>query len=207
MRFEFVHNAKVHHIRSLNSRNAHFALYACHNMDIYKLRILAPADSPNTDGIKIGNSNGIRISRTIIGTGDDCIAIISGSWNIDISEVYCGPGHGISVGSMGKYANIEDVVTGVTVRNSSFHDTTDGVRIKTWASPVVGLAANFTYHDIQMDNVRNPIVIDQQYCPYPPCDTRVIFKFPLLFQITNLLTWVFSNSQKRELVILLLNTW
>ncbi|KAK2662999.1 hypothetical protein Ddye_001573 [Dipteronia dyeriana] len=38
-----------------------------------------------------------------------------GSKKISITKVTCGPGHGISVGSLGKYNNEEPVV-GVTVR-------------------------------------------------------------------------------------------
>lgn len=88
----------------------------------------------------------------------------------------CGPGHGISIGSLGKYENEEDVM-GITVKNCTFRNTTDGVRIKTWASSSTADAYNIHYEDIFMDNVRNPIIIDQQYCPIPPCNQQVnVFK-------------------------------
>ncbi|GMP67815.1 hypothetical protein CsSME_00027681 [Camellia sinensis var. sinensis] len=66
------------------------------------IKISAPEFSPNTDGIHIGSSNNIKIAHSIIGTGDDCISMVSGSQNIDISDVSCGPGHGISIGSLGR---------------------------------------------------------------------------------------------------------
>ncbi|PIA38346.1 hypothetical protein AQUCO_02800199v1 [Aquilegia coerulea] len=62
----------------------------------------APEDSPNTDGIHIGDSSFISISHSNIGTGDDYISFGAGSNNIHVSNVTCGPGHGISVGSLGK---------------------------------------------------------------------------------------------------------
>lgn len=37
-----------------------------------------------------------------VAAGDDCIAIISGTRNVWISYVLCGPGHGIGVESLGK---------------------------------------------------------------------------------------------------------
>ncbi|CAN1782727.1 Exopolygalacturonase (Fragment) [Linum perenne] len=135
----------------------------CDNMLVKNVRIKAPADSHNTDGIKIGSSTNFKIHNAVIGTGDDCIAILGKSHNLEISKVFCGPGHGISIGSLGFYPNNKnDIVTGVTVSDCTFQGTSDGVRIKTWA----------TYRNIQMDGVQNPIVIDQHYCPYPPCDQK-----------------------------------
>ncbi|KAH0913064.1 hypothetical protein HID58_036385 [Brassica napus] len=42
---------------------------------------------PNTDGIKIGSSSNVKIWNSHIGTGDDCIAIVSGNTNIDIHNI------------------------------------------------------------------------------------------------------------------------
>ncbi|KAK3187849.1 hypothetical protein Dsin_027410 [Dipteronia sinensis] len=169
--FQFVRNAHINHITSLNSKNAHISLFGCDNMHFNKVRITAPGDSPNTDGIKIGNSKRISISKTAIGTGDDCIAILSGTSKIDVSEVFCGPGHGISVGSLGRYKDEKNVV-GLNVKNCIFKDTTNGLRIKTMASSTAIAASGFNFQNIFMNNVQNPIVIDQHYCPYPPCNQQ-----------------------------------
>ncbi|KAJ6966168.1 hypothetical protein NC652_003909 [Populus alba x Populus x berolinensis] len=172
LRLEFIQNGMVSHIRSINSQNAHMSLFGCVNLNMSNLRLSAPGDSPNTDGIKIGSSEEIKISKTRIGTGDDCVAILSGSKNINISQVHCGPGHGISVGSMGGEGSVTESVVGVTVKDCTFNGTSDGTRIKTWASSTTGVASNFIYENIRMMNVANPIIIDQDYCPYPPCDMK-----------------------------------
>ncbi|KAK1592895.1 hypothetical protein Q3G72_032120 [Acer saccharum] len=109
IKFEFVKNAKINHITSLNSKNAHISIFGCDNLHFNKVRITAPGDSPNTDGFKIGSSKRISISKTAIGTGDDCIAILSGTSETNVSGVFCGPGHGISVGSLGRYKDEKDV--------------------------------------------------------------------------------------------------
>ncbi|KAL3848687.1 hypothetical protein ACJIZ3_010569 [Penstemon smallii] len=166
MRFDFVQNSKVHHLRSINSKNSHFNLFACYNMNISFVRLSAPADSPNTDGIHIGTSSKITISRAIIGTGDDCISMVSGSQDIDIHDVVCGPGHGISVGSLGRSHSHEHVM-GIKVRNCSFINTDNGLRIKTWSPSLYSVASDIYFQNIFMRNVRNPVVIDQQYCPFP----------------------------------------
>ncbi|XP_058185653.1 exopolygalacturonase-like [Rhododendron vialii] len=167
MRFDFVTNSRVHHLRSINSKNSHFNLFACNNVNMSHIRISAPEGSPNTDGIHIGSSTNIRITRSIIGTGDDCISMVSGSQDIDISGVSCGPGHGISVGSLGR--SPKEFVTGITVTNCTFSGTQNGVRVKTWAPSLASVASNFMFQNIFMDNVNNPIIIDQQYCPRPYC--------------------------------------
>lgn len=141
-------------------------------MIINNITISAPADSPNTDGIHISNSSYIKISNSAIGTGDDCISLGPGSKNISISQVYCGPGHGISVGSLGKYPKEDDVV-GLTIRNCTFNGTSNGLRVKTWAPSQASTASDFTFQDIAMNSVENPILIDQNYCPHGSCKQQV----------------------------------
>lgn len=46
-------------------------------------------------------------------------------------NVDCGPGHGISIGGLGKDGT-KACVSNVTVRDSSIQNTLNGVRIKTW---------------------------------------------------------------------------
>lgn len=140
------------------------------------MRIEAPEDSPNTDGIHIGRSSGVIIHDALIGTGDDCISIGHGNTDILISNIWCGPGHGISVGSLGKYPNEGDV-RGLVVRDSFITNTMNGVRIKTWQdSPSFSSVTNITFENIRMKNVKNPIFIDQTYCPHNLCNDDSVRK-------------------------------
>ncbi|KAJ6298292.1 hypothetical protein OIU76_019441 [Salix suchowensis] len=82
------------------------------------------------------------------------------------------PGMELVLGSMGGKGSLTESVVGVTVRDCTFNGTSDGARIKTWASSTTGFASNFIYENIRMMNVGNPIIIDQDYCPYPPCDMK-----------------------------------
>lgn len=78
-----------------------------------------------------------------------------------------------SVGSLGRYRNEGDV-RGLVVRDSTMKGTMNGVRIKTWAnSPGSSAATNMTFENIKMNNVSNPIIIDQAYCPFTSCPTKV----------------------------------
>lgn len=67
-----------------------------------------------------------------------------------------------SVGSLGKYDD-EKEVHGILVTNCTLRNTTNGVRIKTWAASPPGQASGITFQDIVLDSVRNPIIVDQEY--------------------------------------------
>lgn len=167
-----MNDSRVHHIGLINSKNVHMNIFSCNNITIRDIKIRAPGNSPNTDGIHIGMSTNIIVSDSVISSGDDCVSLSPGTKNVDISNVKCGPGHGISIGSLGGYANESDV-EGLVVRNCNFIGTQNGLRIKTWAHSHSTTVSNITFEQINMTNVFNPIVIDQQYCPSGNCD-RVI---------------------------------
>ncbi|XP_058081845.1 exopolygalacturonase-like [Magnolia sinica] len=168
LRFMFVTDATIRSISSVNSKFFHINIVGCKNIKLRSINISAPRNSPNTDGIHIGDSSGVKIYSSVIGIGDDCISIGPGSSNITINNILCGPGHGISIGSLGKYPNEENVM-GVNVRNCTITGTTNGIRIKTWQDSSILSASNFAFKNIIMDNVYNPIIIDQEYCPHASC--------------------------------------
>ncbi|ESQ39014.1 hypothetical protein EUTSA_v10001484mg [Eutrema salsugineum] len=162
--FSWCSNVLLSGLTSLYSQHIHLTVHHSSNVRIQGIRIRAPSGSPNTDGIIVQSSSGVTISRSSIGTGDDCIALNHGSKNIWIERVSCGPGHGISIGSLGEYAN-EEGVENVTVTTSVFTRTQNGVRIKTWARPSNGFVRNVQFRNLVMRNVGYPLIIDQNYCP------------------------------------------
>ncbi|KAK6774331.1 hypothetical protein RDI58_029570 [Solanum bulbocastanum] len=76
------------------------------------------------------------------------------------------------VGSLGKNAG-EKPVVGVFVKNCTFTSTDNGVRIKTWPASHPGVVSDIHFEDIIVQNVSNPIVIDQAYCPSGQCNKDV----------------------------------
>ncbi|KAL5823205.1 hypothetical protein ACOSQ4_021105 [Xanthoceras sorbifolium] len=155
-------NLQLSGLTHINSPKNHISISHCNGVTISNLHITAPDSSPNTDGIDISNSLFVNIHDCYIGTGDDCVAIGGDSSNITISRVSCGPGHGISVGSLGANGNT-DTVEDIHVRDCSFHGTTNGARIKTWQGGS-GYARKIFFEGITLDAVANPIIIDQYYC-------------------------------------------
>ncbi|XP_052206890.1 exopolygalacturonase-like [Diospyros lotus] len=168
MKFVNISGGTISSIALLNSKNFHMSFLHCKDIVVDGVEIRAPWDSPNTDGIHISSSCNINITNSTIGVGDDCVSIGPGNANILVLNVTCGPGHGISVGSLGKYPN-EENVTGVLVKNCTIRGTQNGVRVKTWPGSPPSMASNLTFQDIVMINVSNPIIIDQEYCPSHTC--------------------------------------
>ncbi|MED6194099.1 hypothetical protein PIB30_025346 [Stylosanthes scabra] len=168
----FLNNSIVRDITSKDSKNFHVLVLGCNNLTFDGFKVDAPGDSLNTDGIHIGRSTEIKILNTSIGTGDDCVSLGDGSKQITVQNVKCGPGHGISVGSLGRYPN-EEPVEGFYVKNCTLTDTQNGVRIKTWPnSPGTSPITDMHFEDITMNNVSNPVFIDQEYCPWNQCSKQ-----------------------------------
>ncbi|XP_038885913.1 exopolygalacturonase-like [Benincasa hispida] len=166
-----ISNGIVNNIRLVDSKGFHVSIYGCDNIHLSGFNITAPWDSQNTDGIHISQSTNISITISDIGVGDDCVSLGPGCVNVSISDIRCGPGHGISVGSLGKYKNENDVM-GIRVENCTINGTQNGVRVKTWPGDLVSNATNLTFQNIVMINVSNPIIIDQHYCPNHSCDPQ-----------------------------------
>lgn len=72
---------------------------------------------------------------------------------------------GASIGSLGKQYQ-EQGVQNVTVKTAVLTGTENGVRIKTWARPSVGFVNGVLFEHVTMQNVNNPIIITQNYCPH-----------------------------------------
>ncbi|KAL9258376.1 Polygalacturonase-like protein [Drosera capensis] len=157
-------NVLVSGLTSLNSQLYHIVIAASQNVRVQGVTIISPANSPNTDGIHVGLSTGVTITSTRISSGDDCISVGPGTSALWIQGVVCGPGHGISIGSLGKSV-IEPGVQNVTVTTCTFIGTRNGVRIKTWGKPSTGFVRGVLFDHLTMVNVANPIIIDQNYCP------------------------------------------
>ncbi|KAI0530597.1 hypothetical protein KFK09_000142 [Dendrobium nobile] len=161
---------EIRRLTSIDSELFHIAIHRCDNVNLDGLNIVGPKWSPNTDGIHVQMSTNVNIRNTRIKTGDDCISIGPGTSALWIDRVVCGPGHGISIGSLGKDEGLEGLkeegVHNVTVQIIQFVGSDNGLRIKTWGSNVEGYVRGIIFKHVVMNNVMNPIIIDQNYCPH-----------------------------------------
>ncbi|KAI8527081.1 hypothetical protein RHMOL_Rhmol12G0048100 [Rhododendron molle] len=186
---------KVKGLTIQNSQQMHFIVSRSQSVRLSDVQISAPGDSPNTDGIHITASTNVLLENCKIGTGDDCISIVSGSSNIKMKTIYCGPGHGISIGSLGK-GNSTDTVTNVVLDTAFLKDTTNGLRIKTWQGGS-GYVHSVRYQNVRMENVSYPIIIDQFYCDSPTaCQNQTS-----ALEISKILYRNISGTSKTEIAM------
>ncbi|KAF8677134.1 hypothetical protein HU200_046601 [Digitaria exilis] len=145
-----------------NAQQMHLTVYRSKNVRLAGVHIDSPEDSPNTDGIHVAESTAVSITNCRIGTGDDCISIVNASFNIRMKNIVCGPGHGISIGSLGKGGTFA-AVENVALDTARISRAQNGVRIKTWQGGS-GYVKNVRFSNVVVDDVDHPIIIDQFYC-------------------------------------------
>lgn len=119
----------------------------------------APASSPNTDGLNL-QGNRCLVRDCVFSVGDDNIAMGRSSgpgMNILITNITCGTGHGISIGSITSAG-----ISNVTVVNCTFDGTSYGLRLKS-DNDRGGLVQNVTFANITLTNVSSAILIYGYY--------------------------------------------
>ncbi|XP_043724312.1 probable polygalacturonase At1g80170 [Telopea speciosissima] len=160
-------NVHISNINIVNGPNMHIFIQASTWIYTSNVNIFAPKTSPNTDGIHIQYSQNVFVHDSNIGTGDDCISIGESSSYINISRISCGPGHGISIGSLGRGGKIV-MVEYIHVSDVEFSGTSNGVRIKTWQTISAVEISNVTYNHIYGTSDR-PIAIKFDCSDAVPC--------------------------------------
>ncbi|KAL6974224.1 galacturonan 1,4-alpha-galacturonidase [Sarracenia purpurea var. burkii] len=166
LKFLSCSGSNLSNVHFINSPQTHILIMDCNGCHVNNLTIQSPENSPNTDGIHIQSSHHLTINGTKIGSGDDCISIGDYTSDVNIANVECGPGHGISIGSLGKDGNfvqVEDIL----VTHVFLKGTTNGARIKTWQVGN-GYLRKVTFQNLKLDSVENPIIIDQSYWDASP---------------------------------------
>lgn len=158
-----------------NSASWQVVPYYCDDVTIRNGKILAPARSPNTDGIDPFSSHHVTISHMTIDVGDDNVAIKSGqpaspgpddpSTDITVTDCTFLHGHGMSIGS-----EISGGVQNVRVARVHFEHTNHGVRIKSNRDRG-GDVGNFDFRDLTMNDVGEAILITEYYPKITPHDT------------------------------------
>ncbi|OVA16982.1 Glycoside hydrolase [Macleaya cordata] len=170
LRFYGSYDVTVKGITIVNSPQCHLKFDNCIGVQVFNINISSPGDSLNTDGIHLQNSKDVLIHDTNLACGDDCVSIQTGCSNVYIHNVNCGPGHGISIGGLGR-DDTKACVSNITVRDIMMHNTMNGVRIKTWQGGS-GSVQGVLFSNIQVSEVEFPIVIDQFYCDKSTCKNQ-----------------------------------
>jgi len=165
--FDHCKHVRVEGVTIQNSPFWQLVPYYCDDVLIRNVRILAPPRSPNTDAVDPFSSSNVRIDHLYADVGDDNIAIKSGAINspggddpardITIADCTFLHGHGLSIGS-----EIAGGAHNIVVERIHFEGTDNGIRVK--ANRDRGNdVSDLVFRDIDMTDVKNPIVISEYY--------------------------------------------
>ena len=161
----------LHGITGKNSPSWTFHPFYSEDVSLLDIGVESPKTSPNTDGIDPEGCSGVRIIGCRISTGDDCIAIKAGKR--PMAEKHRRPaerhtirnclmqfGHGAVVFGSEMSGGIRDI----EVSRCFFQNTDRGLRIKTRRGRgKLAVVDGITFHDIVMDGVLMPLVINMYY--------------------------------------------
>ncbi len=165
--FDHCKHVRVEGVAIQNSPMWQLVPYYCDDVVIHNIRVLAPQHSPNTDAVDPFSSSNVRIDHLYADVGDDDIAIKSGAINspggddpsrdIVISDCTFLHGHGLSIGS-----EIAGGARNILAERIHFNGTDNGIRVK--ANRDRGNdVSNLVFRDIDMKDVKNPLVISEYY--------------------------------------------
>lgn len=137
----------------------------CSNVVIRYVTILAPADSPNTDGIDPDSSSNVCIEDSYISTGDDLVAVKSG-WD-EYGIAYGHPSSGITIRRVTGSSPFAGIAVGsetsggvenVLAEHINLYNVGVGIHVKTNIGRG-GFIRNITVSDVYMENARKGIKI------------------------------------------------
>ncbi|HEY7087910.1 MAG TPA: glycoside hydrolase family 28 protein [Tepidisphaeraceae bacterium] len=162
-------NVLVEDITLCNSPSWTLNPVACDNVNIVRVTVKNPPDSPNTDGINPDSCSNVHISDCHIDVGDDCITIKSGSEeeprkqykpceNVTITNCTMIHGHGgVVIGS-----EMSGGVRNIAISNCTFVGTDRGIRIKSRRGRGAAVE-DIRVSNLVMDGVLCPLAINLFY--------------------------------------------
>lgn len=153
-------NALIAGIKLIDAPNVHITIgKKSSEVTVDGITIDCPEEGPNTDGIDVWAPN-VVIKNSSISTGDDNIAMDTGTDNIIIKNCFFGHGHGCSIGSYTH--NIKNVL----VDSCRFEGTDSAVRMKSGRNRGGG-ESNIVYSNIVANNLNCAVYITSYYPKVP----------------------------------------
>ncbi|KAJ6981219.1 polygalacturonase [Populus alba x Populus x berolinensis] len=159
LRFYDSHNITVRDIEIVNSPQCHLKFDSSSGIKVDNITINSPEISPNTDGIHLQNT---KDGMIVYPYKPAALIFMSITLTAALDM--------ISVGGLGKDKSVA-CVSDIVVEKISLQNTLSGVRIKTWQGGI-GSVKNVTFSNIEVSDVKYPVIIDQFYCDKKTCKNQ-----------------------------------
>jgi polygalacturonase len=161
-------NITLYKITLQNSPMFHVT-YEGSGFTAWDVKVIAPGDARNTDGIDPGPAQNVTIENSYIGDGDDNISLkpsenpgggAAADMTILNNNFYVG--HGMSIGSQTAGGASNVLVENLNIDGDPTNSNDTGIRIKSESSNG-GIVSNVTYENVCMQNVASPIQFNPFY--------------------------------------------
>ncbi|XP_039115741.1 probable polygalacturonase [Dioscorea cayenensis subsp. rotundata] len=164
---EFMHSGNILISNTIFQNSPFWNIHPvyCSNVVVRNVTILAPFDSPNTDGVDPDSSLNVCIEDCYISTGDDLVAVKSG-WD-EYGIAYGRPSSGITIRRVTGSSPFAGIAIGsetsggvdnVLVENVNIYNTGIGIHIKTNIGRG-GYIKNVSISDVYLNKVRKGLRI------------------------------------------------
>lgn len=144
--WRFLTNSRIQRMRFVQSQMWTMATSNCKNVEFSDIYVNNTSTSQwntlNTDGVDTINSDHITFRRWKVFNGDDSIALKGNSSNIFVYDSEFWHGQGFAIGSIGQYNGQHDYIENFYAYNTTFHDTTYAIYLKTWGGVSRGFPPN-----------------------------------------------------------------
>ena len=156
-------NSPHFHVRIQGQGNLSSSKYNT-NFTAWGLKLITPWTPHNTDGIDPTGVNNMTVTNSIIGDGDDELAISGSSidQNITFSNLLLPSGHGISIGSITTSGIANVAVSNVNFPGQPADANQIALRIKSYCSSG-GPVTNVQYNGVCVRNTYTSLDIDPFY--------------------------------------------
>lgn len=151
-----INSPKFHVRNSGNSSNPGFTVWG--------LKLITPWNARNTDGVDPTGVTNMTVTNSVIGDGDDEIAISgsTASTGFTFSNLLLTSGHGISIGSITTNGVSNVLATNINFSGQASDSNQEAFRIKSYCGSG-GLVSNVTYQNACVQNVRTVIDLNPTY--------------------------------------------
>ena len=156
-------NSPHFHVRISGQGNLSSSKYNT-NFTAWNLKLITPWTPHNTDGIDPTGANNVSIMNSIIGDGDDEIAISgsSASSNFSFNNLLLPSGHGVSIGSITTNGVSNVALNNVNFSGQAADNNQVALRIKSYCGSG-GAVTNVNYNGVCVKNVYTGLDLDPFY--------------------------------------------
>jgi polygalacturonase len=154
----------VYKITLENSPMFHMKLNGGTGITVWGLKIITPWTGRNTDGVDPTGVTNMSIVNSVIGDGDDEVALSgsSATTGVSITNMTMPSGHGVSIGSYTGSGVSNVLATNLNFSGQALDGNQIGLRIKSQTGRG-GLVNNITYNNVCMQNVATAIDLNPYY--------------------------------------------